>query len=648
MAIEEEKSLTEQLFLRIESLSKEVEDLKREKVDLEILLENTTEHSDTVAAHLYDKAVEAGKQSDRRLAQFLEALPVGVFVVDASGKSYYANQTAQQILGKGILSETTVEELSESYQLYIACTEQLYPSDRLPLVRALRGEKVTVDDSEIHQTDKMIPIEVWASPIFDDRGNIAYAIAAFQDTTERKRSAEALQQAQARYRSIFENAIEGIFQITLDGHYICVNPALAKIYGYESPEEMMNRVPEIKPQVYVDPKCRENLIDLLTEQGKVKEFEYQIYRQDGSIIWVSENTRAICDANGTSLYYEGTTIDITERKQIEQSLRASEAREREKAQQLERSLHDLQQAQVQLVQSEKMSSLGQLVAGIAHEINNPVNFLSGNLTYVYDYTCDLLRLLKLYQKHYSNPAPEIQSEVQAIDIDFLAEDLPKILSSLKIGIDRIHQISVSLRTFSRADTSRKTLFNIHDGIDSTLLILKHRLNSNGNRPQIKLIKEYENIPLLECYAGQLNQVFMNLIANAIDALEEAMASGRLVFSNNQKLVPTIRISTEVKQSKLRVNDENELVDSSFVGLNFSHIVIRISDNGIGISEEAKQQLFQPLFTTKQVGKGTGLGLSISHQIVVEKHGGQLRCISEPGQGTEFYIEIPIGCAGANQ
>jgi signal transduction histidine kinase len=207
---------------------------------------------------------------------------------------------------------------------------------------------------------------------------------------------------------------------------------------------------------------------------------------------------------------------------------------------------------------------------------------------------------------------------------------------------------VSPRTFSRADTSRKTLFNIHDGIDSTLLILKHRLNSNGNRPQIKLIKEYENIPLLECYAGQLNQVFMNLIANAIDALEEAMASGRLVFSNNQKLVPTIRISTEVKQSKLRVNDENELVDSSFVGLNFSHIVIRISDNGIGISEEAKQQLFQPLFTTKQVGKGTGLGLSISHQIVVEKHGGQLRCISEPGQGTEFYIEIPIGCAGANQ
>ncbi|MBD2740717.1 PAS domain S-box protein [Coleofasciculus sp. FACHB-1120] len=645
MATEEEKSLTEQLFLRIESLSQEVENLKREKADLEILLENTTEHSDTVAAHLYDKAVEAGKQSDRRLAQFLEALPVGVFVVDASGKPYYTNQTAQQILGQGIMSEATVEELPESYQLYLAGTEQLYPSDRLPIVRALRGEKVAVDNSEIHQIDKMIPIEVWASPIFDDRGNVAYAIAAFQDTTERKRSAEALQQAEARYRSIFENAIEGIFQITWDGHYICVNPALAQIYGYESPEEMMNRIPEIKPQVYVDPKCRENLIYLLTEQGEVKGFEYQIYRQDGSIIWVSENTRAICDANGTLLYYEGTTIDITERKQIEQSLRASEVREREKAQQLARSLHDLQQAQVQLVQSEKMSSLGQLVAGIAHEINNPVNFLSGNLTYVYDYTCDLLKLLKLYQKHYSNPAPEIQSEVQAIDIDFLAEDLPKILSSLKIGIDRINQISVSLRTFSRADTSRKTLFNIHDGIDSTLLILKHRLNSNGNRPGITLIKEYENIPLVECYAGQLNQVFMNLIANAIDALEEAIASG--IFSKNQELVPTIRISTEIKQNNPRMKNKNESVGSSFFGLNFSHILIRIADNGLGISEDAKQQLFKPLFTTKQVGKGTGLGLSISHQIVVEKHGGQLGCISEPGQGTEFYIEIPIGCTGAN-
>ncbi|MBD1944269.1 PAS domain S-box protein, partial [Coleofasciculus sp. FACHB-712] len=338
MAIEEEKSLTEQLFLKIESLSQELEDLKREKVDLEILLENTTEHSDTVAAHLYDKAVEAGKQSDRRLAQFLEALPVGVFVVDASGKSYYANQTAQQILGKGIMSEATVEELPETYQLYLAGTEQLYPSDRLPIIRALRGEKVTVDDTEIYQTDKIIPIEVWASPIFDDRGDIAYAIAAFQDTTERKRSAEALQQAETRYRSIFENAIEGIFQITLDGHYICVNPALAKIYGYESSEEMMSSIPEIKDQVYVDPKCRKNLLALLTKQGEVKGFEYQIYRQDGSIIWVSENTRAICDANGTLLYYEGTIIDITERKQIEQSLRASEAREREKAQQLARSL----------------------------------------------------------------------------------------------------------------------------------------------------------------------------------------------------------------------------------------------------------------------------------------------------------------------
>ncbi|MBD1878823.1 PAS domain S-box protein [Coleofasciculus sp. FACHB-T130] len=646
MAIEEEKSLTEQLFLKIESLSQELEDLKREKVDLEILLENTTEHSDTVAAQLYDKAVEAGKQSDRRLAQFLEALPVGVFVVDASGKSYYANQTAQQILGKGIMSEATVEELPETYQLYLAGTEQLYPSDRLPIIRALRGEKVTVDDTEIYQTDKIIPIEVWASPIFDDRGDIAYAIAAFQDTTERKRSAEALQQAETRYRSIFENAIEGIFQITLDGHYICVNPALAKIYGYESPEEMMSSIPEIKDQVYVDPKCRKNLLALLTKQGEVKGFEYQIYRQDGSIIWVSENTRGICDANGTLLYYEGTIIDITERKQIEQSLRASEAREREKAQQLARSLRDLQQAQVQLIQSEKMSSLGQLVAGIAHEINNPVNFLSGNLTYVYDYTCDLLRLLKLYQQHYSNPVPEIQSEAQAMDVDFLAEDLPKILSSLKIGIDRIHQISVSLRTFSRADTSRKTLFNIHDGIDSTLLILKHRLNSNGNRPEITLIKEYENIPLVECYAGQLNQVFMNLIANAIDALEEAIASG--IFRKNQKLVPTIRISTEIKQNNLRVKTENKLVDSSFFGLNFSHILIRIADNGVGISEEAKQQLFKPLFTTKQVGKGTGLGLSISHQIVVEKHGGQLGCISELGQGTEFHIEIPISCTEANQ
>ena len=217
---------------------------------------------------------------------------------------------------------------------------------------------------------------------------------------------------------------------------------------------------------------------------------------------------------------------------------------------------------------------------------------------------------------------------------------------MKVGIDRIHQISVSLRTFSRADTSIKTLFNIHDGLDSTLLILKHRLNSNGNRPEIQLIKEYENLPLLECYAGQLNQVFMNLIANAIDALEEAMASGMLVSTNNQKPVPTIWIRTQIKTREPRIKDENEFLNPSLCGISFSDVVIRIADNGVGISEEAKQQLFKPLFTTKQVGKGTGLGLSISHQIV-EKHGGQLRCISEPGKGTEFYIEIPISCKEAN-
>jgi predicted ATPase/signal transduction histidine kinase/tRNA A-37 threonylcarbamoyl transferase component Bud32 len=290
------------------------------------------------------------------------------------------------------------------------------------------------------------------------------------------------------------------------------------------------------------------------------------------------------------------------------------------AQQLESSLENLKQAQLQLVQSEKMSTLGNLVSGIGHEINNPINFISGNLQPARDYIQDLLRLIDLYQNNYPNPVAEIVEEIEAIDFEYIREDLPQIISSMRKAIDRIYDISVSLRTFSRADTHKKIPFNIHDGIDSTLMILKHRLKASDINPDIEVVRNYGNIPPVNCFPGQLNQVFMNLIANAIDALEDSN-QGRS-FHEIQANPNRITITTSMNESKKLLS-------------------ISVEDNGLGMTKEVKERIFDHLFTTKRVGKGTGLGLAIAYQIVVEKHGGAIEVDSQPGLGATFIISIPI-------
>lgn len=295
------------------------------------------------------------------------------------------------------------------------------------------------------------------------------------------------------------------------------------------------------------------------------------------------------------------------------------AQAQSQAQQLERTLIELRQTQAQLVQSEKMSSLGQLVAGVAHEINNPVSFIYGNLMHASDYAQDILGLLKLYQQYYPHPVPEIEGEIATIDLNFLLEDLPKLLSSMKVGAERICEIVAALRNFSRFAEAEIKPVDLHEGIDSTLMILQNRLKASGGHPEIKVIKEYGNLPLVECYAGQLNQVFMNLLTNAIDAIDE----------QNRRLTPE------------EINDNPSYIRVCTELYNDDEVAIRIADNGPGITEEDKDRLFDPFFTTKPVGTGTGLGLSISYQIVVEKHGGQLHCSSQWGQGTEFVIQIPI-------
>jgi signal transduction histidine kinase len=289
-------------------------------------------------------------------------------------------------------------------------------------------------------------------------------------------------------------------------------------------------------------------------------------------------------------------------------------------QQAQQAFDNLKQAQLQIVQSEKMSALGNLVAGVAHEINNPVGFLNGNIQPALDYVQDLFGLLDLYQQKYPQPDADIQEEIKTIDLDYIREDLPKLVTSMREGVKRIKDISTSLRTFSRADSDRPVACNIHDGINSTLMILKHRLKASDTRPEIQVIKKYGDLPLVKCYAGQLNQVFMNLLANAIDALDE---------SN------TGRSFAEIKATPNKIIIKTELSGDR------QQVVIRIKDNGVGINEAVGEKIFEDLFTTKEVGKGTGLGLAIARQIILEKHSGFLKFNSTLGQGTEFIITLPI-------
>ena len=288
-------------------------------------------------------------------------------------------------------------------------------------------------------------------------------------------------------------------------------------------------------------------------------------------------------------------------------------------QQIKDNQQKLKQVQEQLIQSEKMSSLGQLIAEVAHEINNPLGNISNNLIYAAEYIKKFFELFNLYQQKFPNPGTEILGKMKEIELDYLMEDLPKLLASMQHGTERIRDISNSLRNFARGDTTEKLDFDIHKSIDNTLLILKHRLKANRHRPAIEVFRNYGNLPLVECYPGKISQVFMNILSNAIDALEE---------TNQNRTFAEIKANPNCITIKTHLSENNKWV------------TIRIGDNGIGITTENLGKIFDNLFTTKDIDKGTGLGLSISHQIITEKHGGKLWCESALGKGTEFVIELP--------
>ncbi len=328
--------------------------------------------------------------------------------------------------------------------------------------------------------------------------------------------------------------------------------------------------------------------------------------------WFSLTTRSFYSPEGEIQGGIAVFHNITNLKQTEIALRQSETCFREQTQQLQAAFDNLQTMQAQLVQKEKMSSLGELVAGVAHEINNPVNFIHGNLIYLQDHTEALINFIYRWQAQDPHPNPVMQAEAEAIDLPYLLDDLPKIIESMQIGTDRIRKIVLSLRNFSRLDESKSKSVDIHEGLESTLLLLKHRIKPRPNFPEIIINRNYGDLPLIECYPSQLNQVFMNILVNAIDALEDQD------FEASD--APQISIRTAAIAPEW--------------------VEIAIADNGIGMDETVQAHLFDPFFTTKPVGQGTGMGMSISYQIITGKHRGKLYCFSTLGQGTEFVIQIP--------
>lgn len=445
--------------------------------------------------------------------------------------------------------------------------------------------------------------------------------AETQERIQREQVERDLVASQQLLQLVMDTLPEAIFWKDVNSVYLGCNQNFAEDAGVGSPAQIVGKTDYDlawkQEEADFFRECDRRV--MLADRSELGIIEPQL-QSDGKQAWLETNKAPLHNENGQVIGILGTYQDITERHEAAIALHVLNQKLELQAAQLGATLEQLQQSQIQLIQQEKMSALGNMVAGVAHEINNPVGFLSGNLDPAQDYVRNLFELLDLYEQKFPQPGSDITKKIEDIDLAYLREDLPKVMRSMRDGIKRISNISTSLRTFSRADTEYRVPFHLHEGLDSTILILKHRLKANELRPAIEVVQNYHEMPAIRCFPGQLNQVFMNLLANAIDALDESNHGKS--FTEIQMNPNCIRVTTELSTDQ-------------------QWAIIKIKDNGLGMTEDTKHKIFENLFTTKGVGKGTGLGLAIALQIIVKKHHGTIEVHSVLGQGTEFIIKIPV-------
>lgn len=601
------------------------------------------------------KQAQLALEKERRfLKALLDNLSDGIVACDEKGMLTLFNKAARDFHGLPH-APLPPEQWSDHFDLYRADGQTPMNMDEIPLFRAFRGE--IVRNSEMVIAPKVGQVRnllASGQAFFNESGEKLGAVVAMRDISDRKRAEEQIIN-QAQREKLF-NQFTNQIRTSLDFESI-LNTIVREIQAYlkvdrchfawyvesdsgaywevisevqaaglpsfigQYPVEVFGPLSEVilnRQMLCINDSAK-------VEHVKVRQFLQDLGNQSMLVLPVQANFSRFgliaCIHHQAVRPWTEDELELLEAVVAQLAIALNQAelyrQTVNKAAELEQAMVELQRTQMQMVQAEKMSSLGQLVVGVAHEINNPVNFIYGNLNHAKEYTDDLLEVIRLYQAALPEPDAAFAAAIADFELEFLSEDLPKLLNSMKVGADRIRSIVSSLRTFSRMDEAEMKAADIHDGLDSTLMILQNRLKAHSHRPEIQVIKDYGTLPRVECYPGQLNQVFMNILSNGIDALEDACDRG------------------QIDQPKLRIR--------THLGPNCT-VVIAIADNGLGMPEKIRQRVFDPFFTTKPVGKGTGMGLSISYQIIVDRHGGTLTCTSQAKQGTEFVISIPC-CQG---